>query len=100
MEAITETTDDWNIRETVLRQLAWAPEMGVEASVKEGAVTLTGFVPSWAMKVAAEEVAKSADGVRSVRNEIHVEPLARREHWSPVADQLREHIRNRILRSR
>jgi osmotically-inducible protein OsmY len=46
----------------------------IEAEVREGAVTLTGTVQSGAEKALATRVAKSVAGVRSVANELRIEP--------------------------
>ena len=66
---------DGQVREAVQKQLDWEPavrstEIGVAAS--EGVVTLTGFVTSYAEKLAAEKAAKRVYGVKAVANEIEV----------------------------
>ena len=59
----------------MLAELEWDP--GVEAAqigvaAKEGVVTLTGTVPSYAEKVRAERAAKRVHGVRGLANDIAV----------------------------
>jgi len=80
MQTIMEKVSDKELREAVLRHLEWDPEIGSQdISVKgdEGVVTLTGFVHSYAEKVAAEKAAKSVYGVKIVANDIDVKPMTR-----------------------
>jgi osmotically-inducible protein OsmY len=46
----------------------------IHVEVRDGEVTLTGTVRSWAERVEAERVAVSQPGVKSVRNRIEVRP--------------------------
>lgn len=62
-------------RAAVMQQLDWdsqveATDIGVTA--RGGVVTLTGFVDSYAGKLAAERAAKRVRGVRAVANDIQV----------------------------
>jgi osmotically-inducible protein OsmY len=71
---------DKQLREAVLRQLDWDPQIvskDISVNTKEGAATLTGFVHSYAEKVAAEKAAKSIYGVKAVANDIEVKPMTR-----------------------
>jgi osmotically-inducible protein OsmY len=66
---------DEELRANVMFQLGWdsrvtATDIGV--AVKDGVVTLTGTVSSYAEKVAAKEAAHSVLGVLDVANEIEV----------------------------
>jgi osmotically-inducible protein OsmY len=66
---------DKEIQQAVLRELEWEPvvkstEVGV--SVKEGVVTLSGFVDSYAKKYDAERAAKRVEGVKAVVNDLEV----------------------------
>ncbi len=68
---------DVHLQHDVIAELDWDPcvdaaQVGVIA--KEGVVTLTGHVPAYAEKHAAEEVTKRVHGVRGVANEIEVRP--------------------------
>ena len=75
MSTTTLTARDIDTRDAVLRQLAWDPAMDAAAvgvSAREGAVTLTGFIDSYAGKLAAERAAKRVRGVRAVANDIQV----------------------------
>jgi osmotically-inducible protein OsmY len=58
-----------------MRQLDWDPRFDASAvavATRNGAVTLTGFVDSYAGKLAAERAAKRVRGVRAVANDIDV----------------------------
>jgi len=71
---------DKQLREAVLRQLDWDPQIvskDISVNTKEGVATLTGFVHSYAEKVAAEKAAKSVYGVKAVANDIEVKPMTR-----------------------
>jgi osmotically-inducible protein OsmY len=69
------TSTDLLLRDHVVHQLARdsqvdASEIGVAAHA--GAVTLTGFINSYAGKLAAERAAKRVRGVRAVANGVEV----------------------------
>ena len=73
--AETTTRTDEQIQREVLAELAFDPrvrasEIGV--AVKDGVVTLTGWVDSYAKRWAAEEAAHRVRGVRAVANDIEV----------------------------
>jgi osmotically-inducible protein OsmY len=71
----TATISDLDIQQDVLEELKWEPSVTpvhIGVSVKEGVVTLTGHVSSYAEKYAAERAAKRVHGVRAVANEIDV----------------------------
>src|SRR5690349_14127306 len=75
MAVATETRTDAQIHADVLAELRWEPrlqpnEIGV--TVKDGVVTLTGWVDSYSKKWAAEEAAHRVRGVKAVANEIEV----------------------------
>ena len=75
MTTATVTGTDIRVRGAVVRQLDWDPEIDASAigvSAADGVVTLTGFVDSYAEKLAAERVAKLVRGVRGVANDITV----------------------------
>ncbi len=75
MSIATLTEVDTTIRDAVLRQLEWDPEVDATAigvTAEGGAVTLSGFVGSYAGKLAAERAAKRVRGVRAVANELQV----------------------------
>lgn len=69
------TRTDLSIQEDVLEELKWdsrvrANEIGV--AVKDGIVTLTGWVDSYLKKMAAEQAAHRVQGVKAVANDIEV----------------------------
>jgi osmotically-inducible protein OsmY len=69
------TSTDIRLRDAVMRQLAWDPEVDASAvgvSATKGAVTLTGYIDTYAGKLAAERAAKRVVGVRAVANDIDV----------------------------
>ena len=70
-----KTITDSELQQDVLRQLAWDPSVDaahVGVSVKNGIVTLTGHVSSYAEKWGAENAAKRVYGVKAVANELDV----------------------------
>ena len=67
--------DDQDIRRDVEAELAWEPDIqstDIAATVKDGIVTLTGFVRSYTEKYDAERVAKRVLGVKAVVNDLVV----------------------------
>jgi osmotically-inducible protein OsmY len=69
------TMTDSELQQDVLRELQWEPSVEaahIGVSVKNGVVTLTGHVPSYAEKYAAERAANRVYGVRAVANELEV----------------------------
>ena len=73
------TRSDVAIQQDVLDELKWNAyvrpnEIGV--SVKDGIVTLTGWVDSYMKKIAAEEAAHRVPGVKAVANDIEVRLLS------------------------
>jgi osmotically-inducible protein OsmY len=75
MAVATEIRTDTEIQRDVLDELKWDPrlqanEIGV--AVKDGVVTLTGWVDSYIKKWAAEEDAHRVRGVTAVANDIEV----------------------------
>jgi osmotically-inducible protein OsmY len=81
MTTASITGTDVHLRGAIVRQLDWDPEVDASAigvSADGGVVTLTGFVDSYADKLAAERVAKRVRGVRAVANDITVRPMVDR----------------------
>jgi osmotically-inducible protein OsmY len=75
MTTMTLTQTDVRVREEVRRQLDWDPDVdnsAIGVVAKNGVVTLTGFIDSYAGKLAAERAAKRVRGVRAVANDIKV----------------------------
>src|SRR5882672_10000171 len=66
---------DTAIRDDVTFELKWEPKISssdIGVSVKDGVVTLTGFVHSYFEKDAAEKAAKRVYGVKAVANDLEV----------------------------
>jgi osmotically-inducible protein OsmY len=75
MSTATLSEADVRVRDGVMRQLEWDPQVEASAvgvAAKDGAVTLTGYIDSYAGKLAAERAAKRVRGVRAVANDIEV----------------------------
>src|SRR6266849_5109837 len=75
MATAVEVRTDPQIQTDVLAELKWEPrvrpnEIGV--AVKDGVVTLTGWVDSYTKKWAAEDAAHRVRGVKAVANNIEV----------------------------
>jgi len=71
----TALMTDSSLQREVLDELGWEPSVDaahIGVSVKDGVVTLTGHVPSYAEKYAAEQAAKRVHGVKAVANELDV----------------------------
>jgi osmotically-inducible protein OsmY len=71
----TAIMSDKELQRDVLDELTWEPSVDaahVGVSVKNGVVTLSGHVTSYAEKYAAERAAKRVHGVHAVANEIDV----------------------------
>lgn len=75
MAVATFTRTDEEIRKDVLAELKWDAriqpnEVGV--AVKDGVVTLTGWVDSYLKKWTAEDVAHRVNGVKAVANDLEI----------------------------
>jgi osmotically-inducible protein OsmY len=71
----TATMSDSELQREVLNELRWEPSVDaahVGISVKDGVVTLSGYVSSYAEKYAAERAAKRVHGVKALANELEV----------------------------
>src|SRR5260221_2192865 len=75
MATATETRTDTQIQADVMAELKWEPRVApneIGVAVKDGVVTLTGWVDSYTKRWAAEEAAHSVRGVKAVANDIEV----------------------------
>jgi osmotically-inducible protein OsmY len=66
---------DSDIKRDVEEELRWEPNLDptdIAVAVKNGVATLTGFVKSYAQKIAAERAAKRVEGVVAVVNDLEV----------------------------
>ena len=67
--------NDGEVKKHVEHELAWTPDVAgdnVAVTVKDGVVSLTGFVGSFSDKVQAERAVKRVAGVAGVANDIEV----------------------------
>jgi osmotically-inducible protein OsmY len=89
---------DDEIRNSVLMELKWDPKItstDIGLAVKDGVVTLAGFVPSYWEKDAAEKAAKRVSGVKAVANDLEVKLLTTRtdpEIARDIVHELESHI--------
>ncbi len=75
MATATLTRTDQEIQKDVLAELNWDAQVQpneIGVSVKDGVVTLTGWVDSYLKKWSAEEAAHRVSGVKAVANDIEV----------------------------
>lgn len=66
---------DSNLRRDIEQQLEWDPRVNareIGIAVKDGIVTLSGHVGSYAERWAAQDAVRSIDGVKALANEIEV----------------------------
>ena len=77
---------DSDIKRDVEAELRWDPDIDasdIGVAVKDGVVTLTGFVRSYSQKYEAEREAKKVNGVRGVANDIEVKLPSLNERPDP-----------------
>jgi osmotically-inducible protein OsmY len=92
MTTASLTGTDVRLREAVIRQLDWDPEVddsAIGVSAKDGVVTLTGFIDTYAGKLGAERVVKRVRGVRAVANDVVVRLKVDRTDPDLAADAAR-----------
>src|SRR2546421_12572663 len=98
MVAKMQMRNDEDIRDSVLLELEWDPKItsrDIAVAVKDGVVTLSGFVPSYWEKDAAEKAAKRVYGVRGAANDIEVKLATTRtdpEIARDVVHELDSHV--------
>lgn len=69
--------EDRKLKERVERELEWDPAIDasrVGVTVKDGVVTLTGHVPNYVQRVAAERAVKRVKGFRGLAQDLEVRP--------------------------
>jgi osmotically-inducible protein OsmY len=89
---------DERLKSAVSNQLEWDPEVDasmVGVSAQDGVVTLSGFVDTYAAKLAAERAARRVFGVKAVANELEVK-LATGRIDPEIARDALEALKNRI----
>ena len=71
----TMTDTDRRVKNAVWNELEWDPTVDASAigvAAEGGSVTLTGYIDTYAGKLAAERAAKAVRGVRAVANDLDV----------------------------
>ncbi len=95
MAALPKTIvrSDDAIRDDAIFELKWDPKItsrDIAVAVKDGVVTLSGYVPSYYEKDAAEKAAKRVYGVRGVANDIEVKLATARTDPEIARDAVHE----------
>ena len=96
----TTTSRDVRLTSAVNQQLEWDPQFDASAVgvvVKDGVVSLTGYIDSYPGKLAAERAVTRVRGVRAVANDIEVRTRFERTDPDIAADaaralDLRSHV--------
>ena len=79
MQTRTIRETDKQLRDAVLSQLDWDPQVmsrDINVATADNVVTLTGFVHTFAEKYAAEKAAQGVYGVKALANDIEVKPAS------------------------
>src|SRR5258707_725929 len=95
MATATLIHTDEETQKDVLAELKWDAQVQpneIGVSVKDGVVTLTGWVDSYLKKWAAEDAAHRVGGVKGVSNLIAVKP-------STTPSELKKRIENALVRN-
>ncbi|MCW3098363.1 MAG: putative osmotically inducible protein [Chthonomonadaceae bacterium] len=77
---------DKEIQQAALSELEWEPEVSsteIGVAVKDGVVTLSGFVDSYVKKYNAERAVKRVYGVKAVANDLEVKLPSENERTDP-----------------
>lgn len=94
----TLTAEDRRLRDSIMRWLTEDPELDasmIAVSAKDGIATLTGYVDTYAAKLAAERATRRVFGVRAVANELDVK-LAEERIDPDIAKDALQALKNRI----
>ena len=91
---------DSEIRDDVINELQWDPQItdpdAIGVAVADGAVALTGTVPSYAEKLAAARAAERVYGVKAVANDLKIKlPGAPRDD-SGIATAIAHVLENNV----
>ncbi len=88
---------DNDIQKDIAAELTWEPSLrndDIAVGVREGVVTLGGFVDSYADKKKAERAATRVKGVKAIANELEVKLPSFSERADPdIARAALEHLR-------
>jgi osmotically-inducible protein OsmY len=92
-------TDD-EIRDDVIDELQWDPQItdpnAIGVAVKDGAVTLTGHVPTYAEKLHAARAAERVYGVKAVANDVEVKLAGAPRDDSDIATAIAHVLDNNV----
>jgi osmotically-inducible protein OsmY len=80
MTSTLTSSEEW-LREAATEELAASPELDatlIAVTAQDGIVTLTGYVDTYAARLAAERVVRRLHGVRAVVNELEVRMASER----------------------
>ena len=89
--SMTATHADTWLRDAVMQELAWDPAFDatkIAATTKEGVVALSGYVDTYAARLAAERAARRVYGVTAIVNELAVALVETRVDPDLAADAL------------
>jgi osmotically-inducible protein OsmY len=98
MTTVADRMDE-DVRADVIREFKWDPQItskDIGGSIKEGVVTLYGFVSSYMEKDAAENAAKRVKGVRAVANDLEIKPSFNRSD-AEIARDIVHNMANHVL---
>ncbi|HEX6525922.1 MAG TPA: BON domain-containing protein [Streptosporangiaceae bacterium] len=91
---------DGEIRDDVIDELRWDPQItdpdAIGVAVKDGAVTLTGHVPTYAEKLAAARAAERVYGVKAVANDLEVKLAGAPRDDSDTATAIAHVLENNV----
>jgi osmotically-inducible protein OsmY len=91
---------DGEIREDVIDELRWDPQVtdpeAIGVAVRDGAVTLTGHVPTYVEKLAAARAAERVYGVKAVANELEVKLAGAPRDDSDIATAIAHVLDNNV----
>jgi osmotically-inducible protein OsmY len=91
---------DGEIRDDVIYELRWDPQLtepdAIGVAVKDGAVTLTGHVPTYVEKLAAARAAERVYGVKAVANELEVKLAGAPRDDSDIATAIAHVLENNV----
>lgn len=87
---------DKDLKQRILNELKWDSRVNwasVNVQVNDGVATLTGAVPSYVQKIAAQDAAHRVVGVLDVANDIEVKPA---EHFVRADSEIAGAVRNAL----
>jgi osmotically-inducible protein OsmY len=91
---------DAEIKEDVTRELQWDLQISdpdaIGVAVKDGAVSLTGHVPTYAEKLAAARAAERVYGVKAVANDVKVQLAGTPRDDSDIATAIAHVLDNNV----